>query len=237
MVSAEPGLPLVTAVGPVPTAGIEARNPCMGPAGVEAILRTRIQIVFGPARVCQCMGSMRARAAISSAPSCWSWRASWCWPRVLAGRQRQRRFVGRPTAGRTPRSRPRPRRSRRCTTQRAELLGGGVRRVQGAAGRAEGPPGRREQVGVVVRAVPGRVPGLPEGRRPARQAGWRSWASTRATTRRRAKFLSKFPLTYPSYKDPDRHVAQVFNGVAAFPTTAFYDRGRQAVSTCTRGRT
>jgi thiol-disulfide isomerase/thioredoxin len=42
-------------------------------------------------------------------------------------------------------------------------------------------------------------------------------------------FLADFPLTYPSYKDPDLKVARVFNGVGAFPTTAFYDaRGRLA---------
>jgi len=39
-----------------------------------------------------------------------------------------------------------------------------------------------------------------------------------------SEFLSEFPLTYPSYKDPDLKVAGVFNGVGAFPTTAFYDR-------------
>jgi cytochrome c biogenesis protein CcmG, thiol:disulfide interchange protein DsbE len=38
------------------------------------------------------------------------------------------------------------------------------------------------------------------------------------------EFLGEFPLTYPSYKDPDLKVARVFNGVGAFPTTAFYDR-------------
>ena len=37
------------------------------------------------------------------------------------------------------------------------------------------------------------------------------------------EFLGEFPLTYPSYKDPDLKVARVFNGVGAFPTTAFYD--------------
>lgn len=36
-------------------------------------------------------------------------------------------------------------------------------------------------------------------------------------------FASKFDLSYPSYKDPGSKVAQVFNGVAAFPVTAFYD--------------
>jgi cytochrome c biogenesis protein CcmG/thiol:disulfide interchange protein DsbE len=42
-------------------------------------------------------------------------------------------------------------------------------------------------------------------------------------------FLSDFPLPYPSYKDPDLKIARVFNGVGAFPTTAFYDkRGKVA---------
>jgi cytochrome c biogenesis protein CcmG, thiol:disulfide interchange protein DsbE len=36
-------------------------------------------------------------------------------------------------------------------------------------------------------------------------------------------FLAELPVTYPSYKDPDLKVSAVFNGVAAFPTTAFYD--------------
>src|SRR4051794_35862810 len=38
-------------------------------------------------------------------------------------------------------------------------------------------------------------------------------------------FLLKYPVAYPSYEDPSGTVAQVFNGVAAFPTTGFYDRG------------
>lgn len=37
------------------------------------------------------------------------------------------------------------------------------------------------------------------------------------------EFLEKFPVSYPSYKDPHLKVSAVFNGVAAFPTTAFYD--------------
>jgi thiol-disulfide isomerase/thioredoxin len=37
-------------------------------------------------------------------------------------------------------------------------------------------------------------------------------------------FLADFPLSYPSYVDPDLKVARVFNGVGAFPTTAFYDK-------------
>jgi len=37
------------------------------------------------------------------------------------------------------------------------------------------------------------------------------------------RFLGQFPVTYPSYSDPDLKVSAVFNGVQAFPTTAFYD--------------
>jgi cytochrome c biogenesis protein CcmG, thiol:disulfide interchange protein DsbE len=37
------------------------------------------------------------------------------------------------------------------------------------------------------------------------------------------EFLEEFPVPYPSYKDPDQEIAAVFDGVAAFPSTAFYD--------------
>lgn len=38
------------------------------------------------------------------------------------------------------------------------------------------------------------------------------------------QFLAKFPVSYPSYKDPALRVAASFNGVGPFPSTAFYDR-------------
>jgi cytochrome c biogenesis protein CcmG, thiol:disulfide interchange protein DsbE len=42
-------------------------------------------------------------------------------------------------------------------------------------------------------------------------------------------FLRRYPVTYPSYRDPDQKVAGVFGATLAFPTTAFYDaRGRLA---------
>jgi cytochrome c biogenesis protein CcmG, thiol:disulfide interchange protein DsbE len=44
-----------------------------------------------------------------------------------------------------------------------------------------------------------------------------------------AAFLDEFPVPYPSYLDPDLEVAEVFNGVAAFPSTAFYDRRGELV--------
>jgi cytochrome c biogenesis protein CcmG, thiol:disulfide interchange protein DsbE len=37
------------------------------------------------------------------------------------------------------------------------------------------------------------------------------------------KFLERFPVPYPSYKDPDLKIADVFKGALAFPATAFYD--------------
>jgi cytochrome c biogenesis protein CcmG/thiol:disulfide interchange protein DsbE len=38
-----------------------------------------------------------------------------------------------------------------------------------------------------------------------------------------AKFLAKYPIPYPSYKDGEGKVAQVFNGVGPLPKTVFYD--------------
>ena len=37
------------------------------------------------------------------------------------------------------------------------------------------------------------------------------------------RFLEDFPVSYPSYSDPELSVAAVFKGQLAFPTTAFYD--------------
>jgi cytochrome c biogenesis protein CcmG/thiol:disulfide interchange protein DsbE len=38
------------------------------------------------------------------------------------------------------------------------------------------------------------------------------------------EFLEKYPVSYPTYKDPSVQVAQVFKGQLAWPTTAYYDR-------------
>jgi thiol-disulfide isomerase/thioredoxin len=37
-------------------------------------------------------------------------------------------------------------------------------------------------------------------------------------------FLRRYPVSYPSYIDPDQKVAAVFGATLAFPSTAFYDR-------------
>jgi cytochrome c biogenesis protein CcmG, thiol:disulfide interchange protein DsbE len=39
------------------------------------------------------------------------------------------------------------------------------------------------------------------------------------------RFLGRYPVSYPSYRDPEQRVAKVFKGHLAFPTTAFYDAG------------
>jgi cytochrome c biogenesis protein CcmG/thiol:disulfide interchange protein DsbE len=44
------------------------------------------------------------------------------------------------------------------------------------------------------------------------------------------RFLRRFPVTYPSYVDPEGEVARVFKGTVAFPTTAFYDRRGKLVT-------
>jgi cytochrome c biogenesis protein CcmG, thiol:disulfide interchange protein DsbE len=45
-------------------------------------------------------------------------------------------------------------------------------------------------------------------------------------------FLSELPLPYPSYTDPDLHIAQDLGGPPqAFPTTTFYDRSGKLVFT------
>ena len=70
-----------------------------------------------------------------------------------------------------------------------------------------GYPGRRQQVGLLVRAVPVRVPLLPEAGRKStarRSRSWRSTPRTRAT--RREKFLEEFPVPYPELLRPrERH--------------------------------
>jgi thiol-disulfide isomerase/thioredoxin len=38
------------------------------------------------------------------------------------------------------------------------------------------------------------------------------------------RFLARFPVSYPSYKDPSLNVAASFHGAGPFPSTAFYDR-------------
>ena len=38
-----------------------------------------------------------------------------------------------------------------------------------------------------------------------------------------SEFLERYPVAYPSYKDPDLDIAAEIKAVAAFPSTVFYD--------------
>lgn len=39
-----------------------------------------------------------------------------------------------------------------------------------------------------------------------------------------AEFLEKYPVSYPTYKDPTVKIAQIFKAQIAWPSTAFYDK-------------
>jgi thiol-disulfide isomerase/thioredoxin len=43
------------------------------------------------------------------------------------------------------------------------------------------------------------------------------------------RFLRGFPVTYPSYKDPDIRIASSIQAGVAFPTTVFFDRAGKLV--------
>ncbi|HEY1594706.1 MAG TPA: TlpA disulfide reductase family protein [Thermoleophilaceae bacterium] len=45
------------------------------------------------------------------------------------------------------------------------------------------------------------------------------------------RFLGQYPVSYPSYSDPDLKIAQSMDAVGAFPTTVIYNRAGKKVST------
>ncbi len=88
-------------------------------------------------------------------------------------------------------------------------------------------PGGGQRLGLLVRALPLRVPALPAGRCRVRQAGRLPRHRQTGLRRRRRTFLREEPVPYPSYTDPDEEIAESIDGDATrgLPTTAFYDRG------------
>ena len=97
----------------------------------------------------------------------------------------------RPRAARSRSSPARRRRWRRCYAQANQLLERRRARVRRAAGRAQGPPGGDQQVGVVVRAVPARSSRSSSRSPPSAARRSRSSASTPATrTGPAKKFLA-----------------------------------------------
>ena len=96
--------------------------------------------------------------------------------------------------------------------------------VQGAAGRAAWVPGRREQVGIVVWAVPERVPGLPAGLGAVRTQGRVRGRRRQGSQPVRRRVPQRFPVTYPSYVDPDESIARSIQAATYYPQTVFFDR-------------
>ena len=43
------------------------------------------------------------------------------------------------------------------------------------------------------------------------------------------EFLGEFPVSYPSYRDPDLKIAELIKAVGPFPATVFYDRRGEIV--------
>ena len=80
-------------------------------------------------------------------------------------------------------------------------------------------------MGVLVRALPGGVPGLPGGRRARTARRSPSSASTRTTrTRPRRSSSDTRPLPFPSYTDPKDQIARKRAIAVGFPMTQFIGR-------------
>ena len=91
-------------------------------------------------------------------------------------------------------------------------------------------------MGLVVRAVPVRVPLLPGGRRPSaatRSPSSASTPTTRPTPPRPSS--SSYRCRIPSFSDPDQEIATLLERCASFPSTAFYDAERRARLRPTQG--
>ncbi len=109
--------------------------------------------------------------------------------------------------------------------------------IRGAAGEPARLPGRRQQMGVVVRAVSDGVPGVPARVR-------RDWTQGRVPRARRqgpepsgaTSFLRNFPVTYPSYVDPHESDRAQDPAATYYPQT-FYMTETARSSSSMPGRT
>ena len=87
-------------------------------------------------------------------------------------------------------------------------------------------------MGLLVRALPLRVPLVPVARGEARRADRLPRRQLERLGGSAETFLSELPLPYPSYSDPDLNIAQDLGGPPqAFPTTTYYDRSGKQVFT------
>ena len=113
--------------------------------------------------------------------------------------------------------------------QSAAILTGGVEAFEKRLQRAARDAGGDQQVGVLVRAVPGGVPGLPAGRRRPRQDGRVPRRQRRRQAAGGRALPGRAPVPYPSYEDPDEKIARSLKAAKFYPKTIFVDaRGRTA---------
>ncbi len=104
------------------------------------------------------------------------------------------------------------------------------RRLRAPHRRAARLPGGRQQVGLLVRSLPARVPLLPAPLGRASASGSPSSASTPTTpTMPRAPSSRTSRSRIPSYSDPDQEIAATIKATLGFPSTAFYDRSGELV--------
>ena len=121
-------------------------------------------------------------------------------------------------------------------TQPSELLDGGQDAFDAAHREAARAPGGGEQVGLVVRALPLRVPVLPEAGGQARQGGRLPRRQPQRQRRRRAEVPRRVPAAVPELQGPRREGRARAPAWSACPpprsTTA-----RASWPTCTRAGT
>ena len=140
-----------------------------------------------------------------------------------------------PTAAtaRTPTtSAPWPARRRRwrpCTSRPTSCCPGGTDGLREADRGAEGLPGRGQRLGLLVRALPLRVPGPAEALRPLRQAGRLPRRRLPGRRRRRRDLPRGGAGALPQLQRPRRGDRRLARRRRGLPDTAFYDRSGELV--------
>ena len=142
-------------------------------------------------------------------------------------RRRRRRRQATPTTRRALAGSPAPLAA--LHAQANELLPGGTDAYEKRIAALRGLPGRRQRLGLLVRALPLRVPGPAEALGPLRQAGRLPRRRLRGLRRRRRDLPRRGAGPLPELHRPrqgDRRLARRPRGL---PDTAFYDRAGELV--------
>ena len=113
-----------------------------------------------------------------------------------------------------------------------QILDGGTEAFDARLAELKGTPVVVNQVGVLVRALPARVP-RASGAWRARKASSIAFLGVLSDDSKDAagEFLSELPLPYPSYDDPDKKIGSELKAQAGLPTTSFYDPSGMLVFT------